>query len=107
MKTLVTLALLTLICYLRHSSGTAAVDAVTKDGCCPGVLQRKIPKGFVKDIVNTPKNCHPEAMVFTTVCDEKYCIDADWTWAQKRQEEFNTSKSEFNIHKCAKKGQNV
>ncbi|XP_049896904.1 C-C motif chemokine 4-like [Epinephelus moara] len=107
MKTLVTLALLTLICFLRHSSGTVAVDAVTKDGCCPGFNRTHIPKGFVKDIAKTPNNCSPKAIVFTTVCEEKYCIDATWTWAQKRQAEFKESPSVFNIHKCDKKDRNV
>ncbi|XP_033485839.1 uncharacterized protein LOC117258777 [Epinephelus lanceolatus] len=107
MKTLVTLALLTLICFLHHSSGTVAVNAVTKDGCCPGSNRTHIPKGFVKDMVRTPNDCNPKAIVITTVCEEKYCIDAKWTWVKKRLEEFETSQSAFNIHKCDKKDRNV
>uniref|UniRef100_A0A4W6C6C5 Chemokine interleukin-8-like domain-containing protein n=1 Tax=Lates calcarifer TaxID=8187 RepID=A0A4W6C6C5_LATCA len=83
MKTLVILILLTLICFLRHSTSL-------QGGCCPEYSKTRIPRPRVKHVEMTPDHCQNKAIVVTTVCD-KFCIDANWSWAKKLLSEFKSS----------------
>ncbi|XP_062274416.1 C-C motif chemokine 2-like [Scomber scombrus] len=110
MKTLPTLILLALICFLHHSSaGLNGPGKVFEELCCPSFSKRLIPKPKVKHVAKTPSRCKTTAIVVTTVCDETSCIDPEWRWAKKLLAEFkkatanNTSPSApFNISKCDK-----
>ncbi|XP_053171417.1 C-C motif chemokine 22-like [Scomber japonicus] len=111
MKTLPTLILLALICFLHHSSaaGPFAPELVSAELCCPGFNQRLIPKPKVKHVAMTSHSCKITAIVVTTVCDETSCIDPEWRWAKNLLAAFetatanNTSPSApFNTSKCEK-----
>ncbi|XP_062281487.1 uncharacterized protein LOC133985658 isoform X3 [Scomber scombrus] len=110
MKTLPTLILLALICFLHHSSaGLNAPVAVYEESCCPSFNRKLIPKPKVKHVAMTPSRCKTTAIVVTTVCDVTSCIDPEWRWAKKLLAEFekltanNKSPSApFNTSKCEK-----
>ncbi|XP_062281412.1 C-C motif chemokine 14-like isoform X2 [Scomber scombrus] len=110
MKTLPTLILLALICFLHHSSaGPVAIRLIHEEPCCPSFSRRIIPKPKVKHVAKTPRRCKTTAIVVTTVCGSKSCIDPNWRWAKKLLEEFkkltanNRSPSApFNVVKCEK-----
>ncbi|XP_056234424.1 C-C motif chemokine 22-like [Seriola aureovittata] len=92
MKTLLTLLFLTLICSLHHTSaGPVAVEMMVKGACCPGYNQTRIPKARVKHVAMTPDGCTDKAVVVTTVCDKKICIDPNWPWAKKLLSAFEKS----------------
>ncbi|XP_053171454.1 C-C motif chemokine 22-like isoform X1 [Scomber japonicus] len=89
MKTLPTLILLALICFLHHSSaGLFAPEFISAEPCCPSFNRRKIPKQRVKHVANTSNSCKTKAIVVTTVCDKKSCLDPEWRWAKKLLAEF-------------------
>ncbi|XP_053182004.1 C-C motif chemokine 22-like [Scomber japonicus] len=109
MKTLPTLILLALICFLHHSSaaGWIAPELGLNVRCCPIFNRRLIPKQKVKHVVRTSNSCKTPAIVVTTVCDTTSCLDPDWRWAKKLLAVFematanNTSPSApFNMSKC-------
>ncbi|XP_053171461.1 C-C motif chemokine 22-like isoform X2 [Scomber japonicus] len=89
MKTLPTLILLALICFLHHSSaGPMHVGLVSEEPCCPSFTQRLIPKPKVRHVARTSNSCKTPAIVVTTVCDKKSCLDPEWRWAKKLLAEF-------------------
>ncbi|XP_059212426.1 C-C motif chemokine 17-like [Centropristis striata] len=102
MKTLPTLVLLTLICFLVHSSaaGLVGVNLVTGTGCCLHHNRTMIPKGLVKHVGMSPGDCKLKAIVFTTVCNVTHCLDPSMLWAKKRLEEFQSSSKGFNQKAC-------
>ncbi|CAK6977263.1 C-C motif chemokine 22-like isoform X2 [Scomber scombrus] len=110
MKTLPTLILLALICFLHHSSaGLVGPGLIHEESCCPSFNRTFIPKPKVKHVAMTPSRCKTTAIVVTTVCDKKSCIDPEWRWAKKLLAEFekftanNKSPSApFNTSKCEK-----
>ncbi|XP_034425977.1 C-C motif chemokine 12-like [Hippoglossus hippoglossus] len=93
MKLLLTLVPLTLICLLLHvSAGPVAIKVTqVKDKCCDGVSRTAIRKVYIKDVRMTPINCKKEAIQITTKKDKKFCLDPNWTWAQKCLSEFQKS----------------
>ncbi|XP_070767217.1 C-C motif chemokine 13-like [Enoplosus armatus] len=96
MKTLETLLLLALICFLRYNSVTTLTAPIApgisnKDGCCPGYSQKFIPKGKIRFVETTKSHCKPKAIIVTTVCDKRICIDPDWIWTKNLLTEFETS----------------
>ncbi|XP_056234413.1 C-C motif chemokine 22-like [Seriola aureovittata] len=108
MKTLLTLLFLTLICSLHHTSaGPVAVEMMVKGACCPGYNQTRIPKAKVKHVAMTPDGCTDKAVVVTTVCNKKFCIDPSWIWARNLLKEFKKStagstspRAPFNRSRC-------
>ncbi|XP_071346090.1 C-C motif chemokine 17-like [Trachinotus anak] len=110
MKTLLTLLLLTLICFLYHiSAGPIAPGLMVRAGCCEKYNRTPIPKGKVTHVGRTADNCSVKAIVVITVCNKKYCIDPSWTWAKRLLSEFkqaiaNTTspRAPFNQSKCDK-----
>ncbi|XP_062281606.1 C-C motif chemokine 22-like isoform X1 [Scomber scombrus] len=110
MKTLPTLILLALICFLHHSSASLfGPGDVSAEPCCPGFTKRLIPKPKVKHVAKTSNSCKITAIVVTTVCDVTSCIDPEWQWAKNLLDEFetatfnNTSPSApFNTSNCDK-----
>ncbi|XP_062282227.1 C-C motif chemokine 22-like isoform X5 [Scomber scombrus] len=105
MKTLPTLILLALICFLHHSSaGSDAPELVSAEPCCPGFNQRLIPKPKVIHVAKTSHSCKTQAIVVTTVCDETSCIDPNWRWAKNLLAAFEkaTANSTFNTSTCEK-----
>ncbi|XP_022605285.1 C-C motif chemokine 5-like [Seriola dumerili] len=92
MKTLLTLLFLTLICFLHHTSASPlATELMLKGGCCTGFNRTAVPKSKVKHVGMTPDDCTNKAVVVTTVCDKKICIDPTWTWAKKLLSAFEKS----------------
>ncbi|XP_044213058.1 C-C motif chemokine 22-like isoform X1 [Thunnus albacares] len=109
MKTLATFILLTLICFLHHSSASPDSPGFrTTGGCCMNHTQMIIPKRKVKHVVETPRGCTTKAIVITSVCDKEYCIDPDFRWAKKLLAEFEkfpdetSPRAPFNSSKCGK-----
>ncbi|XP_022605297.1 C-C motif chemokine 5-like [Seriola dumerili] len=110
MKTLLTLLFLTLICFLHHTSASPlATELMLKGGCCTGFNRTAVPKSKVKHVGMTPDDCTNKAVVVTTVCNKKFCIDPSWTWAQNLLEEFKKStasstspRAPFNSSRCLK-----
>ncbi|XP_071346218.1 C-C motif chemokine 17-like [Trachinotus anak] len=105
MKTLLTLLLLTLICFLYHiSAGPVAPGLMVRAGCCEKYNRTPIPKGKVTHVGRTADNCAVKAIVVSTVCNKTFCIDQDWPWADKLLTEFkksaNVITSPFNQSKC-------
>ncbi|XP_067461348.1 C-C motif chemokine 18-like [Thunnus thynnus] len=110
MKTLAAFILLTLICFLHHSSaGPSSTEFVTKGGCCMSHTQMIIPRPKVKHVAETPSHCTTKVIVITSVCDKEYCIDPDFRWAKKLLAEFENFPDKtslpapFNLSKCGKK----
>ncbi|XP_042274945.1 C-C motif chemokine 7-like [Thunnus maccoyii] len=109
MKTLATFILLTLICFLHHSSASAngAVLATT-DGCCMNHTRMIIPKQKVRHVAENPSHCETKAIIVTSVCDKLYCIDPDSRWAKNLLAEFEkfpdktSPPAPFNRSKCRK-----
>uniref|UniRef100_A0A8P4KK68 Chemokine interleukin-8-like domain-containing protein n=1 Tax=Dicentrarchus labrax TaxID=13489 RepID=A0A8P4KK68_DICLA len=108
MKTLVTLVLLTLICFLQHSStASVTVQALFQQQCCQSYNAIIIPRGRVRHMAMNPSHCPVKAVIVTTTCDKKICIDPNTKWTQKLLSDFkksianNTSSSPpFNVIKC-------
>ncbi|XP_045889204.1 C-C motif chemokine 7-like isoform X1 [Micropterus dolomieu] len=111
MRTLVTILLLTLVCFLSYSSAAPlALRMLNRKVCCTNSTQMHIPKGKITDVVMTPSDCEQQAIVVTTVCDKKFCIDPNWTWAKNLLKEFEKSTANnsppsapFNVTRCPKK----
>ncbi|XP_029284389.1 C-C motif chemokine 22-like [Cottoperca gobio] len=91
MKTLVTLVLL--ICFLRHSSDAQEAASAPKDGCCQGYSPTPIPKRQVRHVGMTPSDCHLKAVVITTVCEIKVCVDPEWQWTKNLLARYKKSLS--------------
>ncbi|XP_053171401.1 C-C motif chemokine 22-like isoform X2 [Scomber japonicus] len=108
MKTLPTLILLALICFLHHSSASPlGPELVSAEPCCPDFNRRLIPKSKVKHVAMTSNSCKTTAIVVTTVCDKKSCLDPDWPFAKKLLVEFEKAtdnnkslSAPFNTTKC-------
>ncbi|KAG7242700.1 hypothetical protein INR49_020075 [Caranx melampygus] len=92
MKTLLTLLLLTLTCFLHQSSASSHLFNQQKS-CCPESSRTPVPKHKVKHMGMTPEDCPKEstAIVITTMCNKQFCIDPTWTWATKLLAEFEKS----------------
>uniref|UniRef100_A0A4W6C699 Chemokine interleukin-8-like domain-containing protein n=1 Tax=Lates calcarifer TaxID=8187 RepID=A0A4W6C699_LATCA len=95
MKTLVILILLTLICFLRHSTSL-------QEGCCPEYSKTRIPRPRVKHVEMTPDHCQNKAIVVTTVC-KRICIDHKLDWAKKLLSDFKNSAANFTTSAAALK----
>ncbi|XP_062281684.1 C-C motif chemokine 22-like isoform X2 [Scomber scombrus] len=110
MKTLPTLILLALICFLHHSSASLfGPGDVSAEPCCPGFTKRLIPKPKVKHVAKTSNSCKITAIVVTTVCGKESCLDPEWPQAKKLLAEFEKATANnklpsapFNISKCDK-----
>ncbi|XP_026233618.1 uncharacterized protein LOC113174120 isoform X2 [Anabas testudineus] len=100
---------LTLICFLCHSSdGQAGVEATLNSACCNGYSKVKVPKEWITHMVMASSPC--PGIVVTTVCGKKICMDPDWKFAQAVLRHFENSTAEngspsapFNVKKCSKK----
>ncbi|XP_067460802.1 uncharacterized protein [Thunnus thynnus] len=109
MKTLATFILLTLICFLHHSSAVPyMVRFMTIDGCCMSHTQTMIPRPKVKHVAETPSHCTTKAIVVTSVCDKEFCFDPDSQWAKRLLAVFEnfpdktSPPAPFNRSKCEK-----
>ncbi|XP_072235970.1 C-C motif chemokine 26-like [Leuresthes tenuis] len=92
MKTLLTLGLLVLVCFLCHSSaGLSALKMIFKEGCCLQHNRTTVPKQKVKHVAMTSSDCRLKAVIVTTVIGKKFCIDPDWIWAKKTLKAFKKS----------------
>ncbi|XP_045889356.1 eotaxin-like [Micropterus dolomieu] len=108
MRTLVTILLLTLICFLSYSSAVGvAASILMKKICCPNSTQMYIPKGKITDVAMTPSDCEQQAIVVKTVCNKKFCIDPNSNWAKNLLKEFKKSTANnsppsapFNVTRC-------
>ncbi|XP_035508174.1 C-C motif chemokine 18-like [Morone saxatilis] len=108
MKTLVTLMLLTLICFLRYSStAPVAAQALFKQQCCQNCNATMIPRGRVRHVESSPSHCTVKAVIVTSVCGKKICIDPNTKWTQKLLSDFKMSMANktspsppFNVIKC-------
>ncbi|XP_042274967.1 C-C motif chemokine 7-like [Thunnus maccoyii] len=110
MKTLAAFILLTLICFLHHSSaGPHRVGFMSEVGCCMNHTRKIIPKQRVKHVEETPSHCPTKAIVVTSVCDKKFCFDPDFRWAKRLLAVFEnfpdktSPPAPFNRSKCGKK----
>ncbi|KAI9540698.1 hypothetical protein NQZ68_038369 [Dissostichus eleginoides] len=103
MKTLVTLVLL--ICVLRHCTAAPFGPSTPKDGCCKSFNSTEIPKRMVKHMAETPSDCVSRAIVITTVCLKKFCIDPNQALAKNHLALFKASPSAngFNVGTCQTK----
>ncbi|TKS70473.1 hypothetical protein D9C73_004542 [Collichthys lucidus] len=106
MKTVVTLLLLTVICFQCYNCGPVAPGALFRQ-CCTDSTRSPIPKGRVKHVAPPQSACNVKAMIVTTVCGNRTCIDADWKWSKKLLAEFEKSTANnlppsapFNVAKC-------
>ncbi|XP_042274985.1 C-C motif chemokine 18-like [Thunnus maccoyii] len=108
MKTLAAFILLTLICFVHHSSAANGAVFATSDGYCMGHTQMKIPKQKVKHVMENPSHCTTKAIIVTSVCDRQYCIDPNFRWAKRLLAEFEkvpdktSPPAPFNSSKCEK-----
>uniref|UniRef100_A0A665V3L1 Chemokine interleukin-8-like domain-containing protein n=1 Tax=Echeneis naucrates TaxID=173247 RepID=A0A665V3L1_ECHNA len=104
MKTLPVVFLLSLICLLRRSScAPIAPELMLREGCCPKFSQTRIPYVKVKHVAMTPYHCSQKnmAIVVTSVCNKKFCIDPNLAWAKRLLSEFEKSPNgNFNKSKC-------
>ncbi|CAI5646429.1 unnamed protein product [Oreochromis niloticus] len=94
MKTLLALTVLTLTCFLKHSSAMpVAIDMVINDvECCEAVTNKiRIPVKKVQHVMKT--SCNLEAIIVSTVAGRKFCLDAKWKHAQMHLEEFKKTSS--------------
>eukprot|EP00064_Thunnus_orientalis_P021624 superscaffoldBa00006683_g21790 len=110
MKTLAAFILLTLICFLHHSSADLKGPGFTiTDECCMSHTRMTIPKPKVKHVAKNPSHCPTKAIIITSVCDTLYCIDPNFRWAKKLLAEFEklpdktSPPAPFNSSKCGKK----
>ncbi|XP_038557385.1 C-C motif chemokine 8-like isoform X1 [Micropterus salmoides] len=111
MRTLVTILLLTLVCFLSYSSAyPVAKGMLNRKVCCLKSTQMQVPKGKIADVAMTPSDCEQQAIVVTTVCDKKLCIDHNWIWAKNLLKEFEKSTANnsppsapFNVTRCTEK----
>ncbi|XP_076740535.1 uncharacterized protein LOC143418692 [Maylandia zebra] len=90
MKTLLALTVLTLICFLKHSSAMpVAIDMVTNGvECCEAVTNKiHIPVTKVTNVMMT-SGCNLEAIIVTTETKKKFCLDPEWKHAQMHLKEF-------------------
>ncbi|KAL3992550.1 Fc receptor-like protein [Sarotherodon galilaeus] len=90
MKTLLALTVLTLTCFLKHSSANpAAIGMLTNDvECCEAVTNKMyIPVHKVQHVTMT-SGCSREAIIVTTLKKKKFCLDPEWKHAQMHLEEF-------------------
>ncbi|XP_026233622.1 C-C motif chemokine 19-like isoform X5 [Anabas testudineus] len=100
---------LTLICFLCHSSdGLDGVKLTLNSACCNGYRKTPVPKGMITNMVKAPSPC--PAIVVTTVCGKMMCVDPTWKFAQAVLRQFERSTAEngspsapFNVLKCSKK----
>ncbi|XP_019113194.2 C-C motif chemokine 19 isoform X2 [Larimichthys crocea] len=107
MKTLVTLLLLTVICFQCYNCETPVPPMVLFRQCCTNTLRIPIPKGRVQHVAPSHSACRVKAMIVTTVCGKQICIDADWNWSKKLLAEFEKSTANesppsapFNVARC-------
>nr|XP_046265020.1 C-C motif chemokine 17-like [Scatophagus argus] len=88
MKTLVTLVLVALICFLCHNSEAAVAPNALFQQCCPKCAKMRIPKEKVKHMAKTSSDCKLNAIIVKTVCNKTICLDGNLVWAQKMFNEF-------------------
>ncbi|XP_061133413.1 C-C motif chemokine 7-like [Syngnathus typhle] len=87
MKTLGLFVLLTLFCM---ATGMVAQGIMFKTGCCSKSVRVLIPKERVKHVATTSDHCHRKAIVVTTVCDKRFCLEGRWDWAEELLRHFET-----------------
>uniref|UniRef100_A0AAQ6IFQ1 Chemokine interleukin-8-like domain-containing protein n=1 Tax=Anabas testudineus TaxID=64144 RepID=A0AAQ6IFQ1_ANATE len=100
---------LTLICFLCHSSdGQAGPQVTLNSACCNGYRKVKVSKGLIRHMEMAPSPC--PAIVVTTVCGRTICVDPTWKFAQAVLRQFKRSTAKngspsapFNVRKCSKK----
>ncbi|XP_076740624.1 uncharacterized protein LOC143418880 [Maylandia zebra] len=89
MKTLLALTVLTLICFLKHSSAMPVAMEMVINGveCCQAVTNKiHIPVDKVKHVMKS-SGCSRDAIIVTTR-KKKFCLDPEWKHAQMHLEEF-------------------
>ncbi|XP_025764266.1 uncharacterized protein LOC112847257 [Oreochromis niloticus] len=90
MKTLLALTVLTLTCFLKHSSAMpVAIDMVIKNvECCEAVTNKiHIPVDKVTNVTMT-SDCKLKAIIVSTEAKKKFCLDPEWKHAQMHLAEF-------------------
>ncbi|XP_026233624.1 C-C motif chemokine 18-like [Anabas testudineus] len=100
---------LTLICFLCHSSdGQVGVKAILGTSCCNGYNKTAVPKGMITNMWMASSPC--PGIVVTTVCGRTICVDPTWKFAQAVLRQFKRSTTEngspsapFNVKKCSEK----
>ncbi|XP_073320985.1 C-C motif chemokine 18-like isoform X2 [Pagrus major] len=112
MKTLLTFALLALICLLHHISAVA--PGFDKQLCCEKVTKIPVPRAKIQNVARSNSKCQVTSIIVTTVCDVQICIDDSWRWAQKLLADFEKSNanttspsSPFNRSPCGNKTSKV
>nr|XP_020441294.1 C-C motif chemokine 17-like [Monopterus albus] len=74
MKTLAALALMTLTCFLFHSSeGQVGIEVWRQEMCCNSYNKARVPVTKIKQMRRSPGHCKLEAIVITTVTNRKFC----------------------------------
>ncbi|KAG8001128.1 hypothetical protein GBF38_006661 [Nibea albiflora] len=91
MKTLVTLLLLTVICFQCYKCAAPVALQESIQLCCINTTRIPIPKGKVQHVAPQNSACEVKAIIVTTVCNKKICIDADWQWSKNLLAEFERS----------------
>ncbi|XP_054627832.1 C-C motif chemokine 26-like [Dunckerocampus dactyliophorus] len=86
--TMKTLVLLTLMCILHVSMSAVSQGILFNEGCCINRSKTAIPWERVQHVERTPNGCKRKAVVVTTVCGKKFCIEANWKWARTLLTEF-------------------
>nr|XP_057933942.1 uncharacterized protein LOC131132370 isoform X3 [Doryrhamphus excisus] len=90
----------------RHVCSPAIV---LKEGCCEGCSKTAIPWERVQRVERTPNVCKRKAIVVTTVCGKRFCIQANWKWSKTLLTEFERLSANktlvpppFNQTRCSK-----
>ncbi|XP_073321011.1 C-C motif chemokine 18-like isoform X2 [Pagrus major] len=89
MKTLLTFALLALICLLHHISAVA--PGFDKQLCCEKVTETLVPRGKIQNVVRSNSKCQVTSIIVTTVCNVQICFDDSLKWAKKLLADFEKS----------------
>ncbi|CAI5646430.1 unnamed protein product [Oreochromis niloticus] len=89
MKTLLALTVLTLTCFLKHSSANpVAIDMVIKNvECCEAVTNKIYIPVYKVTNVTMASNCKLKAII-VTILKKKLCLDPEWKHALMHLEEF-------------------
>uniref|UniRef100_A0A671X591 Chemokine interleukin-8-like domain-containing protein n=1 Tax=Sparus aurata TaxID=8175 RepID=A0A671X591_SPAAU len=107
MKTLLTFALLALIGLLHQNSAAPVGPGSINQSCCPNATSVRIPRGRIQNVVRSHSKCPVTAVIVTTVCERKMCLDGNSTRAKKLLTEFEKSTANktspsapFNVSPC-------
>nr|XP_057933941.1 C-C motif chemokine 26-like isoform X2 [Doryrhamphus excisus] len=107
--TMKTLVLVALMCILHVGTCAVSPAIVLKEGCCEGCSKTAIPWERVQRVERTPNVCKRKAIVVTTVCGKRFCIQANWKWSKTLLTEFERLSANktlvpppFNQTRCSK-----